>query len=393
MTSDRRRQGRILQGLIVAIAISLVLGACSGATASVAPSVEPTVAPTPTPAPTPSPTPIDASAAFLEIIGDKDFSGAATVTGTLMVGTTPGTVSGTYAGDGDSSDSTLTVSAGSFKQVTDKISTGGTRWTRVSPGPWLEDLPTPGGANKSLADTLRGLSPVSDLGVVSHGGKQLHHLQPKGGDALTSEQAGFDTGTATDGRFSMDFYVTEDGTPAVIALAGTWTQGSGDTAVKNAVEIEYTFTAIGKPHTVQPPTDVWVRYTSKDNGYTMAHPADWTVKGAKNKDRYLLGDQPYIFVTLTRYNRPTDAFVTALKKTYKADFGDPISETPTRLGGQPAIRLLYEFTNAKKQEVTLADDVISREGIGWEVFLLTRGGQDDVAVFDQFVATFEFTTK
>jgi hypothetical protein len=41
--------------------------------------------------------------------------------------------------------------------------------------------------------------------------------------------------------------------------------------------------------------------------------------------------------------------------------------------------------------VTIADDVISRNATGWEVFLATAGGHEDIDVFDQFVATFQFT--
>ncbi len=41
--------------------------------------------------------------------------------------------------------------------------------------------------------------------------------------------------------------------------------------------------------------------------------------------------------------------------------------------------------------MTLADDIISRNGTGWEVYIATTGGADDVALFDQFVATFEFS--
>jgi hypothetical protein len=41
--------------------------------------------------------------------------------------------------------------------------------------------------------------------------------------------------------------------------------------------------------------------------------------------------------------------------------------------------------------VTIADDVISRDGTGWELFPATAGGHEDVGVLDQFVATFQFT--
>ena len=37
------------------------------------------------------------------------------------------------------------------------------------------------------------------------------------------------------------------------------------------------------------------------------------------------------------------------------------------------------------------DDVVSRDGTGWEVYLATAGGQEDIDIFDTFVATFTFT--
>jgi hypothetical protein len=35
--------------------------------------------------------------------------------------------------------------------------------------------------------------------------------------------------------------------------------------------------------------------------------------------------------------------------------------------------------------------VVSRDGTGWEVYLATGGGQEDISIFDAFVSTFTFT--
>jgi hypothetical protein len=87
----------------------------------------------------------------------------------------------------------------------------------------------------------------------------------------------------------------------------------------------------------------------------------------------------------------TAQFATALKKTYTGQFGAPTSEADTRLGGQAAKRLIFEFKNDAGQDVTLVDDVTVRDGTGWEVFVVTTGGQEDIPIFDQFVSTFRFT--
>jgi hypothetical protein len=125
----------------------------------------------------------------------------------------------------------------------------------------------------------------------------------------------------------------------------------------------------------------------------MAHPAEWTVESAKTQDAYLLDGQPYVYVAPEPKagSMTTAQFATALKKTYKAQFGAPTSEADTRLGGQPAKRMIFEFKNESGQDVTLVDDVTVRDGTGWEVFVATTGGREDIPIFDQFVSTFRFT--
>ena len=58
---------------------------------------------------------------------------------------------------------------------------------------------------------------------------------------------------------------------------------------------------------------------------------------------------------------------------------------------RPATRLVYQFTNDQGQDVTFVDDITVRDRTGWEVFLVTAGGAEDIPIFDQFVATFGFT--
>ena len=70
-----------------------------------------------------------------------------------------------------------------------------------------------------------------------------------------------------------------------------------------------------------------------------------------------------------------DTFVADLEAFYKDDFGVPTSQTATSLGGQPATRLVYQFTNDQGQDVTFVDDISVRGRTGWEVFLVTAGGE------------------
>ena len=374
----------------LSLAVTLVIAACGGAPTSVAPSATATPAATPTAAPTPSPTPIDVAAAFAKIATAPDFSAVGKIAGTVTIAAVDGEITGDGLFDGADSSGSTTLAVGTFKQVTHSVTVGDQSWTRKEPGPWLVDTsPT---ANRGLDDYLRSVTAVVDLGVETYAGQELHHLQPKGGNKASPEALGFDVGTATDAAFTVDLYATDDGTPAIMTVTGSWTTVSGDTSVPTSMTFDLVLSDIGEPQTITAPEDVWVRYTSTKLGYTMAHPADWTVEPEKDKDSYLLNSQPYVYVAVQPFKGSTAKFATDLKASYKTPFGGaPKSEAPTQLDGQAAVRLIYQYRNEQDQDVTIADDVISRDGSGWEVLLATAGGPEDIDVFDQFVATFEFT--
>jgi hypothetical protein len=372
------------------IAIAMASAACGGTTGSVAPSATPVA--TPTAAPTPSPTPVDVPAAFVRHVVAPNFSATAEITGDLAIGAVAGDISGDAVFSGPNSSVSLSITAGTLDQETESVTIGTSSWSRKAPGPWLEDPAKPASApDASLGEMIRSIISVVDLGVETRGGRQLHHLRSSGGNAISGAAVGFGSADAKDPKFTLDFYATDDGTPAIMAIAGTWTQVSGDVEVPSSMTFDIAFDDIGDPQVINPPDDVWVRHTSTALGYTMAHPADWTVESTKEEDSYRLNGQPYVFVAVTPFKGSTAKFVSALKASYAKPFGgDPASEAPTALGGQAAVRLIYQYKNDQDVDVTIADDVMSRDGSGWEVFLATDGGPEDIEVFDTFVATFAF---
>ena len=147
------------------------------------------------------------------------------------------------------------------------------------------------------------------------------------------------------------------------------------------------------PSATDPPEDAWVVTTSKTFPYRMAHPPGWTVEPSRTGDAYAIDGQPYVHVAAQPVDEGTtlETFSSSLRAFYKDDFGEPESAVDASLGGQPARRLVYEFVNDQGQDVTFVDDIAVHGGLGWEVFLLTAGGASDIPVFEQFVATFEFT--
>ena len=376
----------------VALGATLIAAGCGGTTASVTPSVASTAVAAPSVAPSPSPSPVDVGAAFLTTMSDTSFSSAADISGTMSVGPITGDITGDAAFSGGDSSMTMAIDLDVLKQETEQVQVGDQRWSRKSPGPWLEDPKAPAGTTgSSLGKILQSLVKVTDLGVVTKAGASLHHLQIPGTSAISGSLLGIDPTTTKDATFTLDFYATDAGVPAIMSLSGSWTQLSGEAELPASMTLDIAFTDVGKPQTISPPTDVWVVYTSKELGYSMAHPADWTVTAAKGEDTYSIGGQGYVYVATSPYKGSTAKFAADLKASYKKPFkGDPTSEKPTRLGGVAAVRLIYGFTNDSAQAVTVVDDVVSRDGTGWEVYLATAGGQDDIDIFDQFVATFTF---
>jgi hypothetical protein len=378
--------------LALAVATIVLAGACGDPNATPTPAPTAVAIPAPTPPATPSPSPVDVTAAFIRTIASPGFSATADITGTVSFGAAAGELIGNGLFSGPGSSLSMQIDVGGVTQQTDTISIGSESWSRNSPGPWLAD-PDAGPSGGSMSGTLAAIASVEDLGVTAKNGQQLHHLQPKGGGQISPATIGFEVEGATDVAFVMDFYATDDGTPAIMGISGSWTQTEGDVVLPISIDFEFAFSGVGAPQTISPPEDVWVVNASKTFPYSMAHPVDWTVESSKTEDAYAIDGQPYVYVAPQQLAKgaTVDDFVADLQAFYKDDFGVPTSQVATRLGGQPAYRVVYQFTNDQGQDVTFVDDTAVRGRTGWEVFLVTAGGAADIPVFDQFVSTFQYT--
>ena len=384
------RGGSLLPALAIAALWSLAACGDNNPTPTPPPTTIPTVAPTASP--TASPTPVDVTPDFIRIIASPAFSATADISGTVSLGGVTGDLTGRAVMAGPNSSQTLTINIGGTSRQTDSVSIGSKHWNRSAPGPWLA-APDADPSRGSLSGTFTAIASVEDLGVVPKAGRKLHRLRPAGGGQISPAAIGFEVEGATDAAFGMDFYTTDDGTPAILGINGSWTQTEGDAAVVVDIDIEFALDDIGKAQAVSPPEDVWSVHTSNAYGYSMAHPADWTVEASKTQDEFAIDGQPYVFVAPQKLARSLslDSFAVTLEDTYQDDFGQPISRSTRSLGGQPASRLLYRFMNDQGQSITFVDDVTVRGRTGWEVYFLTAGGAEDIPIFDQFAATFRFT--
>ena len=343
---------------------------------------------TPPPSEIVPPRPTDASAALLKIIAAPDFGAVETFRGTIKVDMDQGVLSGTGAISGGDSTQTMTIAIANTTRVTHSTDIGSTSWTRAEPGPWLED-PKATTPKKTLSDYLRSLTEMVDLGLVPRPGRMLHHIQSTDSIAVPAEDLGYGNGPTTkDGAFTADFYATDNGTPVTIVLAGTWTVLDGSTERPASVTYDDTLSQVGTVQRIAPPDDIWVRYTSKALGYSMAHPADWTVSAAKGSDTYAIKGRGNVVVT--RY--PVATIDDVLLGSHLVKRGEsPRVWSREKLDGEPAIRMVFDTVDDRKRPVTVVDDVTLRGGNGYEVYGVTaREDRGEMDTFDQFAATFAF---
>lgn len=342
------------------------------------------------PTPTPSLSPADLGAAFVAAIADPAFRSSAAIDGTVTSGSTAGRISGNVTFDGRDSSSTMTLKLGVDSRAYESIRLGSDAWHRREPGPWLADEAT--SDRSRLTDLFASITAVNDLGVEVLNGQSLHHLRPANSRVTSAAALGFDDASIEDASFGVDFFVSGTGVPVTVSVSGGWTQPLDGTDVPVEIEMAYRLSAVGIGSTIRAPDDVWVMQVSKRFAYSMAHPPGWTVETSKTEDAYAIDGQPYVYVAPQTIAKglALDDFVAALEAFYLDDFGKPISVDRGSLGGRPSVRLIYAFTNDQGQDVTFVDEVTVRGRTGWEVFLMTAGGAEDIPIFDRFVATFAF---
>lgn len=368
--------------LIAAFAVAI--SACGGA-ASSPPS------PTATPTAAPTPTPFDVGAAFLAIVTGDSLDGTIEMSGTMEMGITA-EISGAIDVDGDNSRTEFSFAFGSTKTTNESVEVDGVTYTRSSGGPWLEAEPTSSGgeSDENFSTWMRSLEAVEDLGLVTIDGQELHHLKPD----KPLPAGAFMNPAMEDPTFTIEMYAKANGSPALFRIEGSWTQDVNGQLISVAMALDMTFSRIGSGPAVRAPTDVWTRYASP-LGYSMAHPADFSVENRDGYDAFVKGGEDWFYVTPWPEAKglSPEGFRDGLIENYAPDWGQPVSDpVATALAGQPGWALAWSFTNANG-DTNIAHDVLAmHEDLGWEVTLITLPELEtsDLKLFRTALATFAF---
>jgi hypothetical protein len=375
-----------------ALVVSL-LGCGGGATPTPVPTPVPTTAPTAELTPEPTSTPAAVGDVFLaRVLAAR--TGVLAISGTLTSGTVAVPISGTLKIAGSDSQSTMTLEVPGDTQTTESIHVGTAEWNRSSGGPWVAN-PEPADRSKSLSAFLRTLTTLEDRGSEMRDGRQLHRLVPPPSVSVSPDALGFTDPGVLDATVAVTFWSEDDGTPAAWSFALTWTQVDGAASVPASLALDLDLSGLGRPATVEAPADAWERFTSTSLGYSMAHPAGWTVSEGDGRDVYKVDGTPYVTVAPQGLPGHTlDKFRSELIAANQQDLkAKPETDEAIVLDGQPGRLLTYHFTNADGVDVYLVDAIAMNGDTGWEIYFTQRAGseKEDTPVFRAMLSTFAFT--
>jgi DcrB-like protein len=352
MSTRPRERGPLTAILFV---IAAVVSACAGPDPSPTPVTDVISSPpprasapansSPTPRPSVQPSPkIDVVAAFqkeMASLGQLD----GTVAGTMTAGAVDVSVMGTLQSRGSDSHQLFTITGAGKTQTTETISIGGTTYTRRGEVWFAAPKKVDPSAADMSAAIARSVAELTDLGPTTKDGRMLNRLAPPAGTTIPMAAFGGASPGSSNAELTIEFYAEPDGTPAIIALDGTWTQDVGATDQPASMHLDFTLADHASIAAIQAPSPIWVTKASKRLAYTMSYPSGWDVEPARKTsgaDYYYGLDGEGVIVTRTTKCRCTLNATTneVIRYERRHAKGFKVARNTTmRLGGQRARRL------------------------------------------------------
>lgn len=214
-----------IRRLKLGAALALLLGsvaACSNPWLAFQP--KPTASPTPTP--TPTPTPMSTLDAFKARLSSSDFQAAGAVSGSiaakLVIGSTTGSVTGTFKVKGGDSAVSITSTILGLTISYDNVVVGTTAYSRTNGGSWTKGA----ASGKTLQSLMSSGLVITDEGIATKFGKQLHHLVVANASGVDLSALGITAGPDQQNLAvsSLSFWAESDGTPAGVSVEASMDQ-------------------------------------------------------------------------------------------------------------------------------------------------------------------------
>ncbi len=219
-----------MRNLTRALAVILIVGsaaACIPAWLPFGASTAMAIAtPTPTPTPTPSPTPLPTLDAFKAWVAGNDFQAQGSVSGSvkakLVLGSTSGPVTGTFKVKGGDSDVSVRFEILGTSITYDSIVVDGSSYSRTNGGGWTKAA----ASGKTLQAFVSSDVVLTDQGVETKFGRQLHHLTVANPAGIDPSAFGITAGAGQDNLAidALSFWAEQDGTAAGVSLEASLDQ-------------------------------------------------------------------------------------------------------------------------------------------------------------------------
>jgi hypothetical protein len=203
-----------MRHLIRAASVLLLAGSVAACIPILAPAAS-----TPTPSPTPSPTPVSVLNAFRAKVASADFQARGTVSGSvkakLLLGSASGTVTGSFAVEGEASDVSVGFTLLAINVTYDAIVVGGWSYARMNGGGWVKTPATGKGFQETVGDLV-----LTDEGLALRFGEWLHRIAAANPAAVDPAAFGIVAGAGQENLTisALTFWADADGMPAGVSI-------------------------------------------------------------------------------------------------------------------------------------------------------------------------------
>jgi hypothetical protein len=186
---------------------------------------------------------------FTSKIRADDFQASGPITGSFTMKAQGMTFDVTLSGDlkvkGDDNAQTMTMSMAATDvtpastTTRESISVGDWSYSRDDGGDWTKEARS--NDDEDLGSVIKTVT-VTDEGVESHYGRQLHRLESA--EPLDPEVFFSDTSDVSDADLTLTFWAEDDGTPAGLTVEGTYKQDQSGTLVDVTLTLDYQFESL-----------------------------------------------------------------------------------------------------------------------------------------------------
>ncbi|MGZ6267989.1 MAG: hypothetical protein ACXWNR_05445 [Candidatus Limnocylindrales bacterium] len=188
---------------------------------------------------------------FTTTISADDFQASGSVIGTVSVTISGQKIDGTYSGTskfkGNDSASTITMTMAGTKTTNDSVSVGDSDYSRTNDGAWTKTARSTTGTSFRVL-TAEG---VTDKGVELHDGQKLHHLDLV---KTPDPKSLFKDPTMVNGQYTVVMWAKDDGTPAGMTIAGSYSQDVNGSLAQAAISLDFNFESLSGVTIDAPPS-------------------------------------------------------------------------------------------------------------------------------------------